>query len=134
MKPSIEPDEKVLLECPITLRLQYPLDMTPIKKTAYLTNNRLIIEKGEDFFYFPFDWMVGLGLSKSADSGDFIELGHDKKLRFSVFSTGTVEERNQKTEKLFGWIHHLCTRPLKSSEVLKEISASRKHFAAGKKR
>ena len=128
MKPSIEADEKVVLECPVTFRLKYPLDMTPIRRTAYLTNNRLIIERGEEFIYIPFEWMMGLNMTKVSHEGHVIEIGHEKKVRFSVLSKGSSAVHNRKTEKLFMWLHRLCIRHPASPDILKEIYSSRKEF------
>jgi len=124
----MEPGEELLLQVPIAHKLRNPLEMTPTRRTAYLTDSRLIIEKEGDYLYIPFEWMVGLNLVGLHNTEKAIKLEHGRKIRFSVHTKEALHERNRKTEKLYNWLHDLCNRPDKASSVIKEIKAARKFF------
>ncbi len=128
LMPSLDPEEEILIHCPVAYKLRSPLGITPVEKACYLTESRLIIEKECDYAYIPYAYLTGLNLVGSHDAEKVIKLEHGKKIRFAVHGKESLHIRNQKTEKLYNWLHDLCNSPDKKSSVLRDIKAARRQF------
>ena len=127
-KPSVWPTEEVLLAFPVTYRLRYPMDMTPRKKAAYLTDKRLILEAEGDYHYIPYEWLMGLRIGGWNHSNKYVEFIHGKKIRFSTHYGESHPAENKKTQRLYYWLRdlHLNSRP--KNKVIADIKAHKKKF------
>jgi hypothetical protein len=126
--PSILPSEEVLLAFPVTYRLRYPLNITPRKRAAYLTDKRLILEDAGDFHYMPYEWLAGLRIGGWNHSHKYVEFVHDKKIRFSTHYGESHPLENKKTQKIYYWLRELHDNAKPRGRVLADIKANRKKF------
>lgn len=127
-KPSIWPSEEVLLAFPVTYRLRYPMDITPRKKAAYLTDKRLILEADDEYHYIPYEWLTGLRIGGWNPSNKYVEFVHGKKIRFSTHYGESHPAENKKTQKLYYWLRDLHRNVRPKNKVLADIKSQRKKF------
>jgi hypothetical protein len=127
-KPSILPSEEVLLAFPVTYRLRYPLDITPQKRAAYLTDKRLILESQGVFHYLPYEWLAGLRIGGWNHSTKYVEFVHGEKIRFSTHYGESHPAENKKTQRIYYWLRELHDNTKPRGRVLADIKAHRKKF------
>lgn len=127
-KPSILQSEEILLAFPVTYRLRYPMDITPQKRAAYLTDKRLILESHGEFHYLPYEWLTGLRIGGWNHSRKYVEFVHGKKIRFSTHYGESHHAENKKTQRIYRWLLDLHDNAKPRGRVLADIKANRKKF------
>lgn len=128
MTPLMQPGEEVVMAFPVTFRPRYPIEMTPQMRVAYLTSRRLLIEEGGDYLSIPFEWMLGLDLIDKGGSKKYIEMEHERKIRFSVMSKELSGIHDENTERLYIWLRQLFLGEKPASRVIEEIKKGKTDF------
>ncbi|MDD5111716.1 MAG: hypothetical protein PHG85_04175 [Candidatus Altiarchaeota archaeon] len=122
MAPVLGYGEDLLL----TFTVAYnPGFLKPNKRTAYLTNSRLILQ-AKPYVSIPFSSITGLKLSDWGDKVKMIEMYYGQKAKFYVVHAG--RSNNEKTGLLFGWLREAQGKPEMPKGVVYEVKHASNDF------